>query len=167
MLHNHGVRPKDRVAIYMPLIPEAIASMLAVARLGAIHTVVFGGFAHEALAERIADCEAIAVITAECSERKGQVLELRKTVERALANTKTKTVQTVLCFGEKFGSSDARVIYFSKQTSHPSEVSIPKILKQTTRFLFYILQEPPANPRALSRHRRISCACLVYYPTNI
>lgn len=126
MLHNHGVRTGDRVAIYMPLIPEAIASMLAVARLGAIHTVVFGGFAQDALAERIADCEAVAVITAERSQRKGQALELRKTVEQALLDSRTKSVKTVLCFGEKPESGDSRTKYFSKQTNHPIQVSTPE-----------------------------------------
>lgn len=126
ILYNHGVRAGDRVAIYMPLIPEAIASMLAVARLGAIHTVVFGGFAQDALAERIADCEAVAVITAERSQRKGQVLELKKTVEQALLDSRTKSIKTVLCFGDESGSRDSRTVYFNKQSSHPLPVSTPE-----------------------------------------
>jgi acetyl-CoA synthetase len=125
-LHNQGISAGDRVAIYMPLVPEAIASMLAVARLGAIHTVVFGGFAHDALAERIADCEAVALITAQQSQRKGQKLELKKTVDAALLDSRTQRIKTVLCFGEPCESGDSRVRYFRKNFLYPKAVSSPQ-----------------------------------------
>jgi len=125
ILHERGIRSGDRVAIYMPLVPEAVASMLAVARLGAIHTVVFGGFAKEALAERIADCEAKAVITASSSIRKGQRLELKKTVLLALLDERTAFVSTVLCFGQKEVESDNRVIYFAPPKKWPDNVKNP------------------------------------------
>jgi len=125
ILHNQGVGVGDRVAIYMPLIPEAIASMLAVVRLGAIHTVVFGGFAKEALAERISDCQAVAVITAQQSQRKGQILELKKTVDAALLDPRAQSIKTVLCFGEQADSSNSRTVYFSKQTKRPNSVNVP------------------------------------------
>jgi acetyl-CoA synthetase len=114
ILYNQGIRQGDRIAIYMPLIPEAIASMLACARLGAIHTVIFGGFAQEALAERIFDCEAKAVITAQSSQRKGQILELEKTVNKALLDPRTKSVKSVLCFGKKAQFTSDITTYFSK-----------------------------------------------------
>jgi acetyl-CoA synthetase len=80
-----GVLPGDFVAIYLPMIPEAVIAMLACARLGAPHTVVFGGFAAEALADRIADCKAKVVITADGGWRRGQIVPLKDNVDKAVA----------------------------------------------------------------------------------
>ena len=78
-----GVEAGDRVAIYMPMIPEAITAMLACARLGAPHTVVFGGFSAEALASRIEDCGAKVVITADGGYRRGAPSPLKPAVDEA------------------------------------------------------------------------------------
>ncbi|MGN6444755.1 acetate--CoA ligase [Amnibacterium sp.] len=83
-LTDLGLRAGDRVAIYMPMIPETIVAMLACARLGAPHTVVFGGFSAEALATRILDCEARVVITADGGWRRGAVAPLKPAVDEAL-----------------------------------------------------------------------------------
>ncbi len=91
---NMGVGEGDRVAIYMPMIPEAVIAMLACARVGAVHTVVFGGFSPEALKDRINDCKAKLVITADGGWRRGKVIELKANVDKAVENT--PTVQTVL-----------------------------------------------------------------------
>ncbi len=82
-----GVKSGDRVAIYMPMTPEAAIAMLACARIGAVHTVVFGGFAAEALADRINDAQAAVVITADGGWRRGKVVELKANVDAALAKT--------------------------------------------------------------------------------
>ncbi|AMB59389.1 acetate--CoA ligase [Microterricola viridarii] len=79
-----GVRSGDRVAIYLPMIPEAVISMLAVARLGAVHSVVFGGFSADSLRARIDDAEAKVVITADGGWRKGKVFPLKNAVDTAL-----------------------------------------------------------------------------------
>jgi len=89
-----GVREGDRVAIYMPLVPEAAIAMLACARIGAIHSVVFGGFSAEALADRINDAEAKVVITADAGWRRGQHVELKRNVDEALK--RTPTIEKVL-----------------------------------------------------------------------
>jgi acetyl-CoA synthetase len=94
VFENMGVGKGDRVAIYMPMVPEAVVAMLACARVGAIHTVVFGGFSAESLKDRINDCGAKLVITADGGWRRGKVVELKKTVDEAVENT--PTVQTVL-----------------------------------------------------------------------
>jgi len=86
-LQNLGVKKGDRVAIYMPMIPELVAAVLAVARLGAVHTVVFGGFAASALRDRINDSHAKVVITADGSYRGGKVIELKKIADEAVAET--------------------------------------------------------------------------------
>ncbi len=83
-LEGLGVAAGDRVAIYMPMIPETVVAMLACARLGAVHTVVFGGFSAEALATRILDCDARVVVTADGGWRKGAVSPLKPAVDEAL-----------------------------------------------------------------------------------
>ena len=79
-----GIERGDRIAIYMPMIPEAVVAMLAVARLGAIHSVVFGGFSADSLRARIDDAEAKLVITADGGWRKGRVFSLKDTVDTAV-----------------------------------------------------------------------------------
>ncbi len=83
-LKSLGITEGDRVAIYMPLIPEAAIAMLACARIGAIHSVVFGGFSAEALADRINDAEAKLVITADAGWRRGTQVDLKGNVDEAL-----------------------------------------------------------------------------------
>lgn len=85
-LKSLGVQKGDRVAIYLPLIPEAIIAMQACARIGAIHTVVFAGFSAEALQDRIQDCEAKILITADGGYRKGAMIPLKKMADKALEN---------------------------------------------------------------------------------
>nr|WP_246855653.1 acetate--CoA ligase [Nocardioides sp. SYSU D00778] len=82
-----GVQKGDRVAIYMPMIPEVVVAMLACARLGAPHTVVFGGFSADALASRITDCEAHVVITSDGGYRRGAASALKPAVDEAVEKT--------------------------------------------------------------------------------
>ncbi|WP_375206272.1 acetate--CoA ligase [Hyphococcus sp.] len=94
VLKARGVKRGDRVVIYMPMIPEAAFAMLACARIGAAHSVVFGGFSPEALASRIEDCGATAVITADEGLRGGKAVPLKANVDKALE--KTPDVRLVL-----------------------------------------------------------------------
>lgn len=84
VLLRHGIRRGDRVAIYLPMIPEAAFAMLACARLGIVHTVVFAGFSADALRDRILDCDAVAVITADQGLRGGKTIPLKRTVDEAV-----------------------------------------------------------------------------------
>ena len=86
-LESLGMKKGDRAAIYMPMVPEAAVAMLACARLGMIHTVIFGGFSSEAIKDRINDCKAKLVITADGGWRRGKVVELKSAVDRALTAT--------------------------------------------------------------------------------
>ena len=79
-----GVRKGDRVTIYMPTIPEAAIAMLSTARIGAIHSVVFGGFGYGALAERIADAESKLIVTADIGYRRGEEINLKAVLDKAL-----------------------------------------------------------------------------------
>ena len=91
-----GVQKGDRVGIYMPMIPEAAIAMLACARIGAVHSVVFGGFSAEALRDRLNDGQAKLVITADGGFRKDTAVGLKEQVDKALANNATPSVTNVL-----------------------------------------------------------------------
>ncbi|RWO50991.1 acetate--CoA ligase [Mesorhizobium sp.] len=84
VMKKHGVRKGDRVTIYMPMIPEAAYAMLACTRIGAIHSVVFGGFSPDALAGRIVDCESTFVITADEGLRGGKSIPLKENTDKAI-----------------------------------------------------------------------------------
>jgi acetyl-CoA synthetase len=84
VLKRNGITKGDRVLIYMPMVPEAVVTMLACARLGAIHSVVFAGYSAQSVAERIKDCDAKVVVTADGGYRKGATIHLKKNVDDAL-----------------------------------------------------------------------------------
>jgi acetyl-CoA synthetase len=86
-LKTLGVKRGDRVTIYMPMVPEAAVAMLACARIGAVHTVVFGGFSPDSLANRIQDAKSDLIITADGGFRRGQVVALKQNVDEALKKT--------------------------------------------------------------------------------
>ena len=95
-LKNLGVVKGDRVAIYMPMIPEAAVAMLACARIGAIHSVVFGGFSPDSLAGRVADSTAKVIVTADEGVRGGKKIPLKTNVDAALERPGTQSVETVI-----------------------------------------------------------------------
>ncbi|MBA2635682.1 MAG: acetate--CoA ligase, partial [Sphingomonas sp.] len=103
----------DRVMIYMPMIPEAAAAMLACARIGAIHSVVFGGFSPESLAGRIADCDACCVITADGGMRGGKAIPLKANVDAALQRRDVATVIVVTRTGADVPMKEGRDIAYS------------------------------------------------------
>ena len=113
LLKSRGIRRQDRVMIYMPMIPEAAAAMLACARIGAIHSVVFGGFSPESLAGRIADCDARAVITADEGVRGGKPIPLKRNVDTALDQRDVETVIVVTRTGADVPMKDGRDISYS------------------------------------------------------
>ncbi|WP_438469085.1 propionyl-CoA synthetase [Vibrio vulnificus] len=96
MLADHGVTKGDRVVIYMPMIPEAAMAMLACARLGAIHSVVFGGFAPNELAVRIEDAEPKVVLTASCGIEINKVIAYKPLVDKAIMDSRWKPEKVVV-----------------------------------------------------------------------
>ncbi len=84
VLKRNGVKKGDRVLIYMPLVPEAAIAMLACARIGAVHSVVFGGFSSESIKDRLADCGAEVIVTADGGYRRGAMVPLKQNVDRAI-----------------------------------------------------------------------------------
>ena len=96
VLKGLGVNKGDRVNIYLPMIPEAAVAMLACARIGAVHSVVFGGFSSQALSDRINDAEAKVLITADGGYRRGEVFALKPQADEAVATTPTITAVVVV-----------------------------------------------------------------------
>ena len=122
-----GITAEDRVAIYMPLIPEAVVAMLACARIGAVHSVVFGGFSADALLSRIQDADAKLVITADGGFRKGSAFALKPAVDEALKGlTNVKNVLVVKRTGQETAWVEGRDIWWHdlvdrQSTSHTPE----------------------------------------------
>ena len=109
LLSHLGIGKGDRVAIYLPMIPEAAVAMLACTRIGAVHTVVFGGFSPDSLASRIADSQCKLVITADEGLRGGKKVALKTNVDAALSDPNTNSVETVLVVRRTGGAVDMQV----------------------------------------------------------
>ncbi|SBS39219.1 Acetyl-coenzyme A synthetase [Marinomonas spartinae] len=98
VLKRQGIKKGDRVAIYMPMIPQAVYSMLACARIGAIHSVIFGGFSANAIADRLNDSSVKLVMTSDEGRRAGNTIPLKHNVDAALENNKCPSVECVLVY---------------------------------------------------------------------
>jgi acetyl-CoA synthetase len=117
-----GVKQGDRIAIYMPMIPEAAVAMLACARLGAMHSVVFGGFSADSLLSRIQDADASLVITADGGFRKGAPFALKPAVDEALkGKTNVKNVLVVKRTGQETSFDDSRDIWWHEFVEKQSD----------------------------------------------
>ena len=102
VLKRNGIKKGDRIIIYLPMVPEAAIAMLACTRIGAVHSVVFGGFSAQSVADRVADCQAKMVITSDGGFRRGAIVPLKKNVDEALTlkdaegNLLAKTIERVI-----------------------------------------------------------------------
>lgn len=108
VLKKHGVKKGDRVTIYMPMVLETCIALLACARIGAIHSVVFGGFSANNLAERISDCDSSVVITSDFGVRGGKCTPLKAKVDQALTTKQCSQVKTVLVYERNHGMSELK-----------------------------------------------------------
>jgi len=126
LLKQRGVHRGSRVMIYMPMIPEAAAAMLACARIGAIHSVVFGGFSPESLAGRIADCDACAVITADEGVRGGKHIPLKRNVDAALEHRDVQSVIVVTRTGADVPMKEGRDVSYSALRDQLSTECVPE-----------------------------------------
>ncbi|MGA8988401.1 acetate--CoA ligase [Aeromicrobium sp.] len=123
-----GVQTGDRVAIYLPMIPEAVVAMLACARLGAPHTVVFGGFSADALSSRILDCDAKVVITADGGYRRGTPSALKPAVDEALLKCPDVTgVLVVRRTGEDVEWTEGRDVWWHDTVDQASTQHTPEM----------------------------------------
>ena len=121
VLKVHGVGKGDRVTIYLPMIPEAAVALLACARIGAVHSVVFGGFSPEALAGRIADCGSKLVITADEGRRGGKRVPLKRNVDAALAQDgPVETMIVVRATGGAVEMRNGRDVWYEQAMAEAS-----------------------------------------------
>ncbi|HEX2582082.1 MAG TPA: acetate--CoA ligase [Dongiaceae bacterium] len=139
VLRRHGVKKGDRVTIYMPMIPEAAYAMLACARIGAIHSVVFGGFSAEALAGRIQDCGSALIITADEGVRGGRKVALKANVDKAAAHCPSlKTCLVVKRTGSGIGWQDGRDYWLEEEMAGVSAECAPEIMNaEDPLFILY------------------------------
>ncbi|MEO4001111.1 acetate--CoA ligase [Mesorhizobium sp. CAU 1732] len=143
VMKKHGVKKGDRVTIYMPMIPEATYAMLACARIGAIHSVVFGGFSPDALAGRIVDCESTFVITADEGLRGGKPIPLKENTDKAIDiaarhHVKVENVLIVRRTGGKIGWADGRDLWYHDEMASVKPDCKPEKMKaEDPLFILY------------------------------
>ena len=136
-----GIRKGDRVTIYLPMIPEAAVAMLACARIGAIHMVVFGGFAPNSIADRVGNCGAKLIITADEGLRGTKKVPLKANVDAALKMPGTETVETVLVVRHTGGAVDMQMPrdrwYDAVVDSQPAECEPERMNAEDPLFILY------------------------------
>ena len=128
-LRERGIKKGDRVCIYMPMIPEAAYAMLACARIGAIHSVVFGGFSPQSLQDRILDSDCQTVITADEGVRGGRKIPLKDNVDEALRNCPhVHSVITVKRTGNEVPWNADRDVWYDDLTAHQAATADPEVM---------------------------------------
>lgn len=139
VLKKYGVEKGDRVTIYLPMIPEAAVAMLACARIGAVHSVVFGGFSSEALKGRVEDCGSKLIITADEGLRGGKKVPLKNNVDAAIANVKgVEHVIVVRRTGGDVKWDVPRDVWYHEEMSRVSTDCPPEILEaEDPLFILY------------------------------
>lgn len=151
-LSDIGVKTGDRVAIYLPMIPELPVAMLACARIGAAHSVVFGGFSSEALRDRINDAKAKVLITADGGYRRGNIVPLKNNADEALKETESiEKVIVVKRVGEKANINmvDSRDIYYHDFIEGKSDVFKPAELDSEQLLYLLYTSGTTAKPKGI------------------
>src|SRR5690606_10220430 len=122
VLKKNGIKKGDRVCIYLPMIPEAVIAMLACARIGAVHSIVFGGFSAHALIDRINDAKAKMVITADGGHRRGSFIDLKVNVDAALISCPSvKKVIVVSRAGNEVKMQEDRDVWYYNEMKDAKE----------------------------------------------
>ncbi len=141
VLKAQGVKKGDRVTLYLPMIPQAAYAMLACARIGAIHSVVFGGFSPDALAGRISDCESNIVITTDEGLRGGRKIPLKANVDAAANNAEVTTLEKVLVIkhtGADIAWTEGRDVWFHEAVKDvPAECPPEAMNAEDPLFILY------------------------------
>ncbi|GIX05779.1 MAG: acetyl-coenzyme A synthetase [Candidatus Poribacteria bacterium] len=141
VLKGLGLQKGDRVAVYMPMIPELAIVLLACARLGIIHSVIFGGFSAEAVRERVNDATCKAVITADGGWRRAKIVPLKETVDKALADGACPSVEKVLVFkrcGNDIPWTEGRDVWWHEAIAEAStDCPVEPLDAQHPAFILY------------------------------
>lgn len=139
VLEGLGLKKGDRVAIYMPMVCEAVVAMLSCARIGVVHTVIFGGFSAESIKDRVNDCQAKVVITADGGWRRGSVVELKKSVNEAVKGCPSvDSVVVVKRIGNRVSMKSGRDVWYHDQMATASHKHTAKAFdSETPLFILY------------------------------
>src|SRR6185437_2770508 len=147
VLKRNGIKKGDRIIIYLPMIPEAAVAMLACTRIGAVHSVVFGGFSAQSVADRIFDCQAKMVITSDGGFRRGAVVPLKKNVDDSLAlkdgkgNLLAKTIEQVIVLrrcGNEIGFEAGRDLWWHEEMAQVNaDCAAEKMDSEAPLFILY------------------------------
>jgi acetyl-CoA synthetase len=149
-LRELGVRRGDRVAIYLPMVPELPISMLACAKLGAAHTVIFGGFSAEALADRINDAQAKVLVTADGGWRRGRRVGLKHHADEAVASTPSiRHVIVVNRFGEGAHMVEGRDHWWGELTARQSDQCDPVPVESEQMLFLLYTSGTTAKPKGI------------------
>ena len=147
VLKRHGLKKGDRVIIYLPMVPEAAIAMLACTRVGVVHSVVFGGFSAQSVADRVFDCQAKLIITSDGGFRRGAVVPLKKNVDDALAlkdaqgNLLAKTIERVIVLrraNNDIHIEEGRDVWWHREMEHVNaDCPAEKMDSESPLFILY------------------------------
>ncbi len=139
VLKKRGVKKGDRITIYMPMIPEASYAMLACARIGAVHSVVFGGFSPDSIADRIIDCKSDFIITADEGYRAGKIIPLKNNVDEALKRCENvKSVLVIKRTGNEINMEPNRDFWWHEEKLTVDSICEPEIMNaEDPLFILY------------------------------
>ena len=162
-LKDQGVNKGDRVIIYMPMIPEAVVAMLACARIGAIHSVVFGGFASNELASRIDDSKAKVLVTASCGFEPGRTVEYKPLVDEAikLANHKIDKMILFQRSGHEVKLNAPKEVSWEEVVSKANEVDCVEMNSNEFAYILYT-SGTTGTPKGIVRDIGGHIVCLLY-----
>ncbi len=139
VLKQRGVKKGDRITLYMPMIPEASYAMLACARIGAVHSVVFGGFSPDSIADRIIDCKSDFIITADEGYRAGKIIPLKDNVDKALKRCENvKSVLVIKRTGNEINMEPNRDVWWHEEKLTVDTICEPEIMNaEDPLFILY------------------------------